>query len=98
VNTLTNQSTISVVTITVAILAALCVSTICYLSYCGIQIPPELNTLTGTLCGYLTGVLSKTSPTETTKAPVTPTPDSPAPVQVMNQPDKPVPTTDEVKP
>lgn len=80
----TNQSTISVVTITVAILAAFCVSTICFLSYRSIQIPPELNTLTGTLCGYLTGVLSKTTPTEVTKVTT--------PVTVANSPTDPVPT------
>lgn len=88
---LTNKSTISVVTWTVAMLAMFCVSTICYLSYRGIQIPPELNTLTGTLCGYLTGVLSKTSPTETTKLNV-PTTNNPMPVKPITSVADPVHT------
>jgi len=89
----TNRSTISVVTITVAILAALCVSTICWMSNNRVEIPPELNTLTGTLCGYLTGVLSKTEPTETTKQAI----QIPSQVHVTNKPDDPVPTTTEEK-
>lgn len=88
----TNKSTINVVTITVAILAALCVATICWMSDNNVKIPPELNTLTGTLCGYLTGVLSKTAPTQTTQAvpvPIT------SQVHVTNKPGDPVPTTTE---
>jgi hypothetical protein len=66
-NLTTNQTPIVVITTTAAFLAAMCVWTICWLAYKGIQIPPELNTLTGTLCGYLTGTLTKTTPTETTR-------------------------------
>lgn len=89
----TNKSTITVVTFAVAFLAASCVWMICFLSYHGIPIPPELNTLAGTLCGYLTGVLSKTSPTETTKtqSDVPPKSNEPIPVTVENTQSEPVP-------
>ena len=63
----TNKTVISVITTTVALMTFGCVITVCLLAYCGIMIPPELNTLTGTLCGALTGMLVKTTPTETTK-------------------------------
>lgn len=94
----TNKSTITVVTFAVAFLAASCVWMICFLSYHGIPIPPELNTLAGTLCGYLTGVLSKTSPTETTKTQVGQPPNNgvptPTPVEVVNLKTDPVNITD----
>ncbi len=88
-NTTSNQSAITIITFTIALMAASCVASICFLAYRAIQIPPELNTLAGGLVGALTAMLVKTSPTETVKAP---TPDAPAPVQVMNTPAAPVPT------
>ncbi len=86
-----NQTAITMITGTIAIMALACVVTICVLSYLSIKVPPELNTLTGGLCGALTAMLVKTTPTETPKAP---TPDSPAPVTVMNPASDPVPTTE----
>lgn len=87
-----NQTAISVITSTIALMSFLCVFSVCYLSYRGIQIPPELNTLTGGLCGALTAMLVKTSPTETLK---TPNPDLPSPVTVVNAPSDPVPTEEQ---
>jgi hypothetical protein len=95
----TNQTPINVVTMTVAFLAAICVWTICWLAYKGIQIPPELNTLTGTLCCYLTGALTKTTPTETTRQPVLipPTTDNPLPVRPVTSVQDPVHTEEAPK-
>lgn len=45
----------------------MCVATVCVLAFRGVQIPPELNTLTGGLVGSLASMLVKTSPTETQK-------------------------------
>ncbi len=87
-NPSTNQTAITMITGTIAIMALLCVVTICILSYLGVKVPPELNTLTGGLCGALTAMLVKTTPTEGTKAPS----GGPTPVQVMNEPKDPVPT------
>ncbi len=86
-----NQTAITMITGTIAIMALCCVVTICVLSYLGVKVPPELNTLTGGLCGALTAMLVKTTPTETAKAP---TPDAPAPVTVMNPASDPVPTSE----
>ncbi len=86
-----NQTAITMITGTIAIMALCCVVTICVLSYLGVKVPPELNTLTGGLCGALTAMLVKTTPTETAK---TPTLDAPAPVTVMNPASDPVPTTE----
>ncbi len=99
-NTTTNQFPISVITTTAAFLAAMCVWTICWLAYKGIQIPPELNTLTGTLCGYLTGTLTKTTPTETTRQPppaLSTSFDNPAPVKVISTEKDPVHTEEAPK-
>lgn len=85
----TNKIVINIIIATLAGCAALCVFAVCLLSYLGIQIPPELNTLTGGLVGALTAMLVKTSPSETTKQPPT---DTPAPVEVVNTPNEPVPT------
>jgi len=63
----TNKTVINIIIATLAGCAALCVFSVCLLSYQGIQIPPELNTLTGGLVGALTAMLVKTSPSETTK-------------------------------
>jgi hypothetical protein len=96
----TNQTPINVVTMTVAFLAAICVWTICWLAYKGIQIPPELNTLTGTLCGYLTGALTKTTPTEITRQPLPNPPttsDNPLPVRPVTSIADPVHTEEATK-
>lgn len=90
---------IMIVVITLALNATLGIST---LAYCLVmKIEPNqvllttfLSIVTG-LLGLIGGMLTKTSPTETTKvATVAPTltPNSPTPVQVMNQPTDPVPT------
>ena len=92
----TNQTAITVITSTIAVMAFSCVATVCYLSYRGILVPPELNTLTGGLVGALTAMLVKTSPTETQKQPEQPAlQNGVTPVQVVNQPANPVPTTQE---
>lgn len=97
-----NQAAITVITSTLAVMAFMCVITICVISFAGQKVPSELNTLTGTLCGALTAMLVKTSPTETVKAmptpppmpppPQPPEPDEPVAVQVVNTPNDPVPT------
>ncbi len=69
-------------------MALTCVFSVCVLAFYHVEIPPELNTLTGGLVGALTAMLVKTSPTETVK----PAPDSPTPVTVVNPPSDPVPT------
>ena len=97
--TTTNKGQIYIIVCSIAILAVICVVTVCVLSYLQIKVPPELNTLTGGLVGYLAAMLVKTSPTETLKAPPPPSPDGPpTPVQVVNKPADPVPTTTEEKP
>jgi len=63
----TNRISITVIISTLAFCAGLCVFSVCLLAYYQLQIPPELNTLTGGLVGALTAMLVKTSPTETTK-------------------------------
>jgi len=88
----TNKTVITVIISTLASCAALCVFAICYLSYKSIQIPPELNTLTGGLIGALTGMLVKTSPTEGTKAPDSGGNGGSTPVTIVNPPSDPVPT------
>ncbi len=84
-----NQTAITVITGTIAIMALACVVTICVLSYLGTKVPPELNTLTGGLCGALTAMLVKTTPTETPKAP---NPDAPTDVKVVSSAKDPVHT------
>lgn len=97
----TNMRIIMIVVITLALNATLGIST---LAYCLVmKIEPNqvllttfLSIVTG-LLGLIGGMLTKTSPTEATKvAPITtaPTPESPTPVQVVNQPTEPVPTED----
>jgi hypothetical protein len=93
----TNKTVITVIISTIAGSAAMCVLSICLLSYWQLQIPPELNTLTGGLVGALTAMLVKTSPTETTKAPDGGTPPAngvATPVTVENTPSNPVPTAE----
>ncbi len=77
------------ITGTIAIMALACVVTICVLSYLGTKVPPELNTLTGGLCGALTAMLVKTTPTETIKSP---NPDVPTDVKVVSSAKDPVHT------
>jgi len=89
VNTTTNQTAITIITSTIAIMAVCCVLSICVLAFFAIQIPPELNTLAGGLVGALTAMLVKTSPTETLKVP---TPDTPMPVTVQSSEKDPVHT------
>jgi len=83
-----NRTTISVITTTIALIAVICVATECYLSYKGIQIPPELNTLTGGVTGALVAMLTKTSPTQSTQVSTS----DPTPVVVTNKPADPVQT------
>lgn len=62
-----NKATINLIIGTLAVLALLCIATVCLMSYRGVMIPPELNTLAGGLVGTLGAMLVKTSPTETAK-------------------------------
>jgi hypothetical protein len=98
----TNSTVITVITSTIAAMCLGCVATVCALSYWAIQIPPELNTLTGGLVGAVTAMLVKTSPTETQsqppQPPSTPKPGVTTPVEVVNKPSEPVPTTTQPQP
>lgn len=58
-----NSGEIKVIIRTLAVLAFLCVSAVCVLSYFQLKIPPELNTLTAGLVGSLGAMLVKTAPT-----------------------------------
>jgi hypothetical protein len=82
----TNKTAITIIITTLAGCAGLCVLSICILAYMAIQIPPELNTLTGGLVGALSAMLAKTSPAETTAQP------NGGPTPVVNPPSEPVPT------
>ena len=87
----TNKIPINIIITTLAFCALICVSSVCFLSYSAIEIPPELNTLTAALVGALTAMLVKTSPTEVTKQPNVSN-EIPMPVTVENEPKDPVPT------
>jgi len=93
----TNRTVITIITSTLAVLAVICVTTICVLAWNETKIPPELNTLTATLVGIVGSMLVKTSPTGTTPT----APDSPpngtvpTPVTVVNEATDPVPTEEQ---
>lgn len=63
----TNKGQIYIIVCTICILAATCVGTQNWLAVHGIEPPRSLDLLTGGLVGAITGMLVKTSPTETTK-------------------------------
>jgi hypothetical protein len=90
----TNSTVITVITSTIAAMALGCVASVCALSYFAIQIPPELNTLTGGLVGALTAMLVKTSPTETQPQTKGPSGGGTTPVEVVNKPSDPIPTAE----
>ncbi len=92
----TNKGAILVIIPTIAFLALVCVSTICWMSYTGREPGQGLTLLTGGLVGSLTSMLTKTSPTQATAAPETV--QIPSQVHVTNKPGDPVPTTTEIKP
>ncbi len=77
-----NQHIILTVTISLVVMAISSVLTICFLSYKGIQIPPELNTLAGGLVGAVTAMLVRTSPTST----------EPQKSEIVNSKSNPIPT------
>ena len=98
----TNMRVIMIVVITLALNATV---GLCTLAYCLVtKVEPNqvlltayLSIITG-LLGVIGGMLSKTSPTETTKVaavipPLVP-PTAPTQVQVVNEPDAPVPTVE----
>ncbi len=96
----TNKGVIFVVVTTLAFNATVGLTA---LSYCLVfKVQPDQVLLTAFvsittgLLGVLGGMLTKTSPTETTKQAI-PIP-VPSQVHVTNQPDDPVPTTTEAKP
>ena len=86
----TNKGAILVIIPTIAVLAAGCVFTICWMSYTGKEPGQALTLLTGGLVGSLTSMLTKTSPTQATAS-------VPSQVHVTNKPGDPVPTTTERK-
>lgn len=86
----TNMRVIMIVVITLALNATVGLSTLAYCLVMKIEpnqvlLTAYLSIVTG-LLGLIGGMLTKTSPTEVTKQP-----DSPTPVQVVNQPADPVP-------
>jgi hypothetical protein len=94
----TNKSAIDIVTRTLAIMAILCVLTVCVIAYRGTQIPPELNTITAGLVGAISSMLVKTTPTDEKSKDLTPDPsaDPPTPVTVANI--QPIAVTETTKP
>jgi hypothetical protein len=89
----TNKSTITVITTTISILAILCVGTICYLSYLKIEVPKDLAMIATGVVGALTGMLVKTSPSSATgPTEFPPNGGAPAPVEIVNKEENPVPT------
>lgn len=84
----TNKAIIVTVTTTLCALAAACVAAVCYISFTGGKVPPELNTLTATLVGAIAAMLTKTAPSEQTPAVEA----GVKKVEVVNKPDKPVQT------
>ncbi len=97
-STLSNQNVITYVTGTVCVSAIICVVTYCILSFYGVEVSQGFSLLTGGLVGSLTSMLIKTSPTVATPSlPLTPNGDAPTQVQVVNQPDAPVPTEEQPK-
>lgn len=98
--TITNKAVITVIVLTLAINATLGMVT---LAYCLVyKVEPNTALLTAFvgmvnyILGAVSGMLVKTSPTETTKQPppASPPPDSVVPVTVVNEPDDPVPTVE----
>jgi len=90
----TNKGVILVIIPTIALLAAGCVFTICWMSYTGREPGQGLTLLTGGLVGSLTSMLTKTNPTQATTQSIV----TPSQVHVTNKPVDPVPTTSEIKP
>jgi hypothetical protein len=105
--TVTNKNVIFIIIVTLALNATIGLST---LAYCLVmKIEPNqvlltafISIITG-LLGIIGGMLTKTSPTETTKQPLPnpptppPTNENPTPVEVVNAPTDPVPTVDTPK-
>ncbi len=99
--TTTNKGQIYIIVCAIVFLAGICVYTMCRMAYDGKDIPQALSLLTGGLVGYLGAMLTKTTPTETTRQPLpqppNPSPNGVTPVQVVNEPTDPVPTKEENK-
>ncbi len=95
--TATNKNVIIIVVTTLAVNATIGLSTLAYCLVMGLKpdqvlLTAYISIITGTI-GVIGGMLSKTSPTETTKAAILPS-DSPSPVTVVNAPSDPVPTVE----
>ena len=94
--TTTNKWAITLITTTIALMAIICVITVCAMSYYGKEVPKDLSMITTGLLGALTSMLVKTSPTETQKQPPQLSAQNGAtPVQVVNKPADPVPTEEQ---
>ena len=98
-----NKNIIAIVVTTLAINATI---GLCVLGYCLVfKVQPDQVLLTAFvamvnyLLGVISGVLTKTSPTEATKSDRQPTTNggTPTEVQVVNQPSEPVPTVEAQK-
>lgn len=94
--TTTNKGQIYIIVCAIVALSIICVVTTCIMAYYGKDIPQALSLLTGGLVGSLGTMLTKTTPTETTKQPLPHSPtqpplDAPTEVTVVNPPTDPVP-------
>ena len=96
-----NMRIIMIVVTTLSVNATIGLSALGYCVVFGIKpdqvlLTAYISIITG-LLGIIGGMLTKTSPTETTKAIIPPLfpPTAPTPVQVVNEPADPVPTKEE---
>jgi xanthine/uracil permease len=88
-DTTTNKGQIYIIVCAIVVLAVICVYTMCVMAYYGKDIPQALSLLTGGLVGSLGTMLTKTTPTESTKQPL-PNPPSPTPSTDNPLPVKPI--------
>ena len=79
-----NHSIIRSIIWTLCLLAVIAVTTVCVMSFKGLTIPPELNTIAGGLIGTIGGMLVKTTPTSS----------APTQTKIVNSEKDPVNTTD----
>ena len=86
---------ILIIVLALVVMSVACVGTNCWMAFLGKEPPQAFTLLTGGLVGAVTGMLSKTTPTETVKT--VPVAHPTSEVHVTNKPGDPVPTTTEVK-
>jgi hypothetical protein len=94
----TNKAIIVIVVLALAVNGTIGVGTLSYCLIMGRELNVALLTafvaIINFIFGAISGMLVKTSPTETTKLtePIPPPSDAPTPVEVVNKPTDPVPT------